>query len=184
LRAYILVNRVGVAMSWLTRFFAIAPPLLVLLLGACMSRCANATMLDQVKNQLDIMGEHEAIPREAGASFQNGSPFTAGHGEETGQCYINVIEENYDSWVELSQTAPRVPYDIKLRTILAHEIGHCQQGTDEIAADRFALAWTRKHRPQDFEQAVNFLAKMRSHFGCRNGYACPKDIERFAKELR
>lgn len=177
-----LTAHVHQVMPWLLRFVSALPPIVVLAVTLFMAHCADASMLDQVKQQLAIM-HSDAIPRDQGAGYNDASPFTAGRGEESGQCYINVREENYDTWELIAQSAPRVPYDVKLRTVIAHELGHCQRGADEMAADRYALSWTYENRPQDFEQVVNFLAKMRSHFGCRQGYACPNDIKRFAREI-
>jgi len=138
---------------------------------------------------LDSWEEVKIAAKQAGAVFLepddvymaldsmhgDSTPFALGQGDQTGRCVVFMHIRASRSFDYSIHYATRVLTQVKIRTMLAHESGHCVHSwrkdlsvpfhsnthDAELFADYYALAWTARYHPSDFEGAMQFLMQMR-----------------------
>ena len=114
---------------------------------------------------------------------EGNSPMAMGF--DAGTCTLVVRIRNNPLYKVLVMAHDGHSKELKLRAILAHEMGHCfrhyfrtgeadvaqpsserarnrARHESEVQADRFALAWTSIYRSQDYDGVLEYLQKMRS----------------------
>jgi hypothetical protein len=121
------------------------------------------------------------------------TPFALGQGDESGRCVVFMHIRGSRSFDYSIHYAPRVLTQTKIRTMLAHESGHCVHAwrkdlsvpfkththDAELFADYYALAWTARYHPDDFEGAMQFLMQMRRDRSASSTiYPVPLETER------
>lgn len=108
-------------------------------------------------------------------------------GYEDGTCTLVVQVRDNALYKALVLARDGRPKEVKLRAILAHEMGHCfrhyfdnapagnadapavsarahlrERHESEVQADRFALAWTAIYRPEEYDDVLAYLRTLRS----------------------
>ena len=122
-------------------------------------------------DKLNLQGVHT---EEAPDPFS--SPIAMGLLRSANQCVLILnVRSNpaFHMVIDLSGAST----EVKERTIIAHEMGHCEHQSkpwpipfvidshsSELYGDLFALAWTAKYHPADFEGAYKFLHHVRTRF--------------------
>jgi len=151
--------------------------------------------LELTADERQVVGEFSAmaaVARPLGIAFrtlvaddvQDGAtPMAMGY--DAGTCTLVVQIRNNSLYRTLVLAHDGHPKELKLRAILAHEMGHCFRryfgtpATDawqapgerarararhesEVQADRFALAWTAIYNPSEYDDVLAYLQTMRS----------------------
>lgn len=156
---------------------------------------------------LDSWEEVKVAAKQAGAVFLepddvymaldnmhgDSTPFALGQGDQTGRCVVFMHIRGSRSFDYSIHYAPRVLTQVKIRTMLAHESGHCVHSwrkdlsvafhsnthDSELFADYYALAWTARFHAEDFEGAMQFLMQMRRDRSASSTiYPVPLETER------
>jgi hypothetical protein len=116
------------------------------------------------------------------------SPVAMGY--EDGTCTLVVRVRGNSLYQRLILARDGRPRDLKLRAILAHEMGHCfrhffasgaraapgsadrrQRRDSEDQADLFALAWAAIYNPAEYDEVRAYLIEVRSDLCAdRTGY--------------
>lgn len=114
-----------------------------------------------------------------------------------GTCTLVVQIRNNSLYRTLVMAHDGQPQALKVRAILAHEMGHCfrqyflastggaapppgeramarWRHESEVQADRFALAWTAIYNPAEYEGVLSYLQTMRARL-------CPDHSGRYAR---
>jgi hypothetical protein len=104
------------------------------------------------------------------------TPYAMGQGAADHLCVLFLHIRDSEAFRIIMSFARDIPRDVRLRTGLAHEAGHCVHGwrsdslplpfahdtrPAELFADYYALAWTARYHPADFDGALKFLVAMR-----------------------
>jgi hypothetical protein len=172
---------------------------------------AHADTLQPNADEREILEEFSnmaALARPLGIAFETlvaddaqegNSPMAMGF--DAGTCTLVVRIRNNPLYKALVMAQDGHSKALKLRAILAHEMGHCfrhyfRQGDmepaqpvsararmrarreSEVQADRFALAWTAIYRSEDYDGVLEYLQKMRSTLCVdrAGGYARPGEL--------
>jgi hypothetical protein len=111
------------------------------------------------------------------------SPVSMGNTDDTRACVLVLSVRDNPAWSDLLRLG-HASHAIKVRTILAHELGHCAHAwypnapityainshEAELFADAYALAWTHVHYPADFDDAFEYLHAIRAKYSRGNTF--------------
>jgi hypothetical protein len=97
---------------------------------------------------------------------------------EEGRCTLLLRARGNSMVPHLLDARDGLPRALKVRALLAHEMGHCFQHvfaappadpasrqarhTAEVQADLFAMAWTAIYDPEDYDRVYAYLVEMRA----------------------
>jgi hypothetical protein len=122
------------------------------------------------------------------------SPMGMEYDGDTKSCTLNISVRNNPAYTFVMNSTIHTGNAVKIRVLLAHEIGHCEQnstiGQDavttlgvhdaEVYADQYAIRFIATYYPSDLEQAVNYLADFRQRVGAAstvNDHTTAEEVE-------